>query len=261
MFAVMGRAKPGRNGHVLRNPVDPTSFMGMLCFKNGSLVREEVRDRCCGGDWGRFTELLKQRPPGNGGALGFYFASPEITPTTGDRSGVSRFDAAGNAVESFDDATEVRAVVEGKFLAMRHFGQGIGMDPAEVRRIIATGGASANTGVLQVLADVFGVPVYTLEQSDSASLGAAFRACHGHRCHEDASGFVPFAEVLSAGRGEADADVAISYCEAAQPRPNAREEYGALLERFAALQEALLEKLRQPQETPAKQRKLDTAEP
>eukprot|EP00913_Durusdinium_trenchii_P013997 g13143.t1 len=52
----------------------------------------------------------------------------------------------------------------------------------EVKRIIATGGASSNKGILQVLSDVFDVPVFTLEQSDSASLGAALRAAHGFRC-------------------------------------------------------------------------------
>ena len=47
------------------------------------------------------------------------------------------------------------------------------MDVTELNRIIATGGASNNTAILQVLADVFGVPVYTIEQSDSASANDA----------------------------------------------------------------------------------------
>ncbi|CAE8635616.1 unnamed protein product, partial [Polarella glacialis] len=153
MFAMMAKASPGSDGHVLRNPVDPSSFMGMLCFKNGALARERVLTKCCGGDWAKWSELLGQRPAGNSGAVGFYYESPEITPTTGDKSGIWRFDEAGVSVDSFDAATEVRAVLEGKFLAMRAFAQGIGMDP--VKRIIATGGASANQSILQVLSDAW----------------------------------------------------------------------------------------------------------
>ena len=50
------------------------------------------------------------------------------------------------------------------------------------KRIIATGGASSNPTITQVIADVFGAPVYTSTQTDSASLGAALRALHGAAC-------------------------------------------------------------------------------
>ena len=43
LFAVLERPQPGEDGMVLRNPVDPESYMGMLVFKNGSLSREAVR--------------------------------------------------------------------------------------------------------------------------------------------------------------------------------------------------------------------------
>eukprot|EP00931_Biecheleriopsis_adriatica_P076974 TRINITY_DN50621_c0_g1_i1.p1 TRINITY_DN50621_c0_g1~~TRINITY_DN50621_c0_g1_i1.p1 ORF type:complete len:561 (-),score=132.82 TRINITY_DN50621_c0_g1_i1:25-1707(-) len=232
MFAMMGKASPGNDGHVFRNPVDPTAYMGMLCFKNGSLAREEVCKDKCGGCWERWGNMLSERPVGNNGAVGFYYMSPEITPTTGDQLGVWRFNAAGEAVETFDDPTEVRAVLEGKFLAMRAFAQGIGTDPAEVKRIIATGGASANKGILQVLADVFGVPVLTLEQSDSASMGAAFRACQGHRSLGAPGGFVSFPEVMSTGK--------LNYKEGANPAEGAKEVYTSMLGRFKELQDKVL---------------------
>ena len=47
-----------------------------------------------------------------------------------------------------------------------------------VDTIYATGGASANRAILQVMADVFGAEVYQLEVGNSAALGAALRACH-----------------------------------------------------------------------------------
>lgn len=245
MFAMMAKASPGCDGHVLRNPVDPTSYMGMLCFKNGSLAREQVLKEHCQGDWQKMTQMLAKRPVGNNGAIGFYFQSPEITPTTGDKSGVWRFDVDGNAVDSFDGPTEVRAVLEGKFLAMRSFAQGIGMDPAEVKRIIATGGASANSSILQVLSDVFGIPVLTLEQSDSASLGAALRACQGHLSLGAPGGFVPFSQVLAKGK--------MDYKPAATPADGAKAKYTEMLERFNELQSKVLATLQD--DSPAKKQR------
>jgi len=229
MFAVMGKASPGEDGMVLRNPVDPASFMGMLVFKNGSLSREQVRKEHCDGAWDRWEKMLAETPPGNNGAIGFYFHSPEITPTTGERFGIFRFDENDKEVTSFPSAVEVRAVVESKFMAMRGFAQGIGME--SVKRIIATGGASSNRGILQVVADVFGVPVYTLDQSDSASLGAALRAAHAYRCACEGR-FVAFADVV-AGK--------IDYKSAATPTSGAEEVYGATLPRYLRLQQKLLD--------------------
>jgi xylulokinase len=48
-----------------------------------------------------------------------------------------------------------------------------------VDSIHATGGASANRDILQVMADVFGAAVYQLQVGNSAALGAALRALHG----------------------------------------------------------------------------------
>ena len=44
------------------------------------------------------------------------------------------------------------------------------------RTIHATGGASANREILQVMADVFDADVYRFDSTDSAALGAALRA-------------------------------------------------------------------------------------
>ena len=49
-----------------------------------------------------------------------------------------------------------------------------------VDTIHATGGASRNTEILQVMADVFGARVERLQISNSAALGAALRAYQSH---------------------------------------------------------------------------------
>jgi xylulokinase len=109
---------------------------------------------------------------------------------------------------------------------MRLHGTNIGIKPMS---ILATGGASRNKSIVRIIADVFGVPVYTGEQANSASLGAAYRALHGWTC-DKAEGFVPFAEVLS----EAPA-----FSKTAEPDAAAHEAYSDMLERYARLEASL----------------------
>lgn len=52
----------------------------------------------------------------------------------------------------------------------------MGFTFGENTRILATGGASANRSILQVMADVFNAPVYTQKTTEAALLGSAFRA-------------------------------------------------------------------------------------
>lgn len=55
---------------------------------------------------------------------------------------------------------QVRALIEGQFLARRAYAEEIGSHKTDNCKIIATGGASNNKSVLQVLSDVFNIPVY-----------------------------------------------------------------------------------------------------
>jgi sugar (pentulose or hexulose) kinase len=49
--------------------------------------------------------------------------------------------------------------------------------------IHATGGAAANTQILQIMADVFGAEVQRFNVGNSAALGAAIRAFHAVHLH------------------------------------------------------------------------------
>lgn len=55
---------------------------------------------------------------------------------------------------------QVRAIVEGQFVAMRAHAERIGL-PCPPNRVIATGGGSTNKHLLALLASVFGCDVYT----------------------------------------------------------------------------------------------------
>lgn len=42
----------------------------LLSYKNGSKVREKVRNKCAGGKWDEFSRLLDKTQPGNAGNIG-----------------------------------------------------------------------------------------------------------------------------------------------------------------------------------------------
>ncbi|KAF5739820.1 xylulose kinase isoform X1 [Tripterygium wilfordii] len=206
-------------GHVFTNPVDPENFMVMLVYKNASLTREgtfvifsscaffkafsnslismitlDMRNHCAEKSWDVFNKFLHQTQPLNGMYVCVYvviFAYPVgfhryiLQHFTGDTlEGLHE-----KEVEEFDPPSEVRALIEGQFLSMRGHAERFGM-PAPPKRIIATGGASANDSILHSIASIFGCDIYTVERPDSASLGAALRAAHGWLCNKKGN-FVP----------------------------------------------------------------------
>ncbi|KAK0575779.1 hypothetical protein LWI29_006929 [Acer saccharum] len=200
VFGITHDPQPGLEGHVFPNPVDPESYMVMLVYKNASLTREDVRDRCAKKSWEVFNKYLQQTPPLNGGKMGFYYKEHEILPplpvgfhryilTSSTEEALNGFTEV--EVKEFDPPSEVRAVIEGQLLSKRGHAERSGL-PSPPKRIIATGGASANQSILSSMAAIFGSDVYTVEKSDSASLGAALRAAHGYLCSMKGS-FVPIA--------------------------------------------------------------------
>ncbi|HTX64199.1 MAG TPA: FGGY family carbohydrate kinase [Opitutaceae bacterium] len=160
------RTDPSLDGSVFGAPTG--SYMGLVCFKNGSLARERVRD-AHGMNWDAFSRALRATRPGNGGALMLPWFEPEITPPVA-YPGVRRY-----GLDAADGPANVRAVVEAQMMALANHAQWMGVRAKEIR---ATGGAAANRDILQVMADVHGVEVRPLEVGNSACLGAALRAWH-----------------------------------------------------------------------------------
>jgi xylulokinase len=74
LFGTSSDPKPsGEEGHIFCNPIDPDSFMALICYKNGSLTREAVRNFAAESSWTKFNEILQNTPAGNNGHIGFYF--------------------------------------------------------------------------------------------------------------------------------------------------------------------------------------------
>ncbi|VVC30671.1 Pre-C2HC domain,Carbohydrate kinase, FGGY, N-terminal,Carbohydrate kinase, FGGY, C-terminal [Cinara cedri] len=164
-------------GHVLVSPINEDAYMVLLCFKNGSLTRERLRNHYANESWDDFNTLLERTPRGNFGYLGLYYDEQEIIPWI---HGDYRFDKNDTLMDRFPSREiEIKALIEGQFIAKRAHAEFLGYNIDTKTRIIATGGASTNNTILQILSDVFNAPVYTQEAVNSAVLGAAYQAKHG----------------------------------------------------------------------------------
>jgi xylulokinase len=164
------RIDPSCAANVFGSPAG--GYMSLVCFKNGSLARERIRDEHKL-DWQAFSRALRDTPAGNNGAIMLPWFEPEITPSV-LKPGVRRFD-----LDAADARVNVRAVVEAQMMAMALHSGWMG---GRVDRIRATGGASANREILQVMADVFAAEVVASTSRgaavNTACLGAALRAYH-----------------------------------------------------------------------------------
>jgi xylulokinase len=183
---------------------------------------EKIRELYGIADWGKFGGLLAQTRPGNGGAILLPWFEAEIVPRV-NQPGIHRFD-----LEEKDAAANCRAIFEAQMLSMRLHSQWMRVSP---ERIFATGGASNDLALLQVMADVMNCRVLRIEVSKSAALGAALQAAHGWLA---ATGEKPKWEKLTAGFCDPIAGSEI------RPDKKAAKIYDQLIEKYAACERASL---------------------
>ncbi|RPD64124.1 D-xylulose kinase [Lentinus tigrinus ALCF2SS1-7] len=163
--------------HLLSHPTTQDAHIAMLCYKNGALAREQVRDQYANGHWTRFNELVEQRPVGNGGYMGFYFPLPEIIPpnvqgsffyNTSDPSDVKPIPDS-----EIPPTAHPRAILESQFLSIRSRIRAImPPDAPPLQRLVLSGGSSANAVIRQVAADIFGMRVFVAGKEGAAEGGA-----------------------------------------------------------------------------------------
>ncbi|AEO68999.1 uncharacterized protein THITE_2118925 [Thermothielavioides terrestris NRRL 8126] len=200
--------KPDPSYHFFNHPTTPGQYMFMLCYKNGGLAREKVRDAlpkpADGGSsadpWTTFNKHALATPPldvrpgsSDRAKLGLYFYLPEIVPNI--RAGTWRYTcnaADGSdlqeAAQGWPAETDARAIVESQALSMRLRSQKLVASPdsgggrrlpAQPRRIYLVGGGSLNPAIARVLGDVLGGAdgVYKLDVGGNAcALGGAYKA-------------------------------------------------------------------------------------
>jgi xylulokinase len=199
--------------------------MTLICFKNGSLAREKIRDAGGIKDWKKFGAALKAAPPGNNGGILLPWFEAEIVPRV-NQPGIHRFD-----LDKKDAAANCRAIVEAQMMTMRLHSQWMKVAPD---RIFATGGASQNPPILQVMADVMNCRVERIEISKSAALGAALRAAQGWLVH---AGEKPKWEKVVAGFTAPVPNSEI------RPNPKATRVYDQLIKKYAACEREALKQI------------------
>ncbi|KAI1105920.1 cation efflux family-domain-containing protein [Jackrogersella minutella] len=190
--------KPDPSYHFMNHPTTKGHFMFMLCYKNGGLAREKVRDKLpkpsSADPWESFNKQVLETPPldvraeGDKAKLGLYFPLPEIVPNV--KAGTWRYtcDAAdGSDLQETGDwgaEADARTIVESQALSMRLRSHNLvsppdNLLPAQPRRIYLVGGGSLNPAIARVVGDVLGGAdgVYRLDVGGNAcALGGAYKA-------------------------------------------------------------------------------------
>jgi len=162
--------------HLLTHPTqtNPPAHIAMLCYKNGALAREEVRDKYASKSWDEFNKQIESTPAGNDGYVAFYFPLLEIIPPNIQGN---FFFKDTKPVDSMPVSHHARAILESQFLSIKRRIKVIMPSNAPpLKRLIITGGTSANKVIRQFAADVFGMDVYTAETKESAGVGGALLA-------------------------------------------------------------------------------------
>lgn len=171
------------NSHLLTHPTEREGHIAMLCYKNGALAREYVRDHHASKDWEKFNSLVQSTPTGNDGYMGFYFPLYEIIPTNvvGDY-----FFFNGKAVPSFPDSRyHPRAILESQLLSIKSRILSIlphddptHPDAVHLKRLLLTGGSSANEVIRQMAADILDLDTYVAESKEGGTVGGALLAMY-----------------------------------------------------------------------------------
>lgn len=198
--------KPDPATHFFNHPTTPGLHMFMLCYKNGGLAREHVRDaidRKRGGSavenpWEIFDKALLEAPAmgqkteSDPMKMGLFFPRPEIVPNV--RAGQWRFNydpkeqSLEETTSGWDIPTdEARAIVESQFLSLRLRSRELTSAPVkglppQPKRVYLVGGGSRNKAIAKIAGEILGGHdgVYKLDVGENAcALGAAYKAVWG----------------------------------------------------------------------------------
>ncbi|KAJ7931498.1 hypothetical protein B0H13DRAFT_2247568 [Mycena leptocephala] len=221
--------------HLLAHPTTLDAQIAMLCYKNGALAREQVRDQYCERDWSLFNKAVESTPAGNNSYMGLYFPLPEIIPP----NIVGNFfyktlENKAAAVESIPGDAHPRAILESQFLSIRSRIAAILPPHApQLHRLVVTGGSSANETIRQLAADLFGMKVYVSQTKEAAGMGGALLAKYAWwRAGNGGTG--TFEEMMGG-------EVVGMQC-VAEPKPEVTKVYDSLISIYQQCEEAALKK-------------------
>lgn len=199
---------PDPSYHFMNHPTTAGLYMFMLCYKNGGLAREHIRNEVnsssSNSSWDKFDSLALSTPALSQASdkasmrMGLYFPRPEIVPNVEAGQWRYNYDAAADKLESISndfDSTDARGIVEsqmlslrlrsGKLVAPHESDEKMNTDnslPPQPRRVYLVGGGSANPAIARICGDVLGgvEGIYRLDIGGNAcALGSAYKAVWG----------------------------------------------------------------------------------
>jgi xylulokinase len=192
--------KPDPATHFFNSPTTPGLYMFMLCYKNGGLAREKVRDAINQASstekdsWQTFDkDLLSVKELATTDSqpmqLGLYFPRPEIIPNLPQGEWHYEYDPATDNLTKTSKVRDApkedaRVIVESQMLSLRLRSQDLvhspgGDLPPQPRRVYVVGGGSRNKAIAKVAGEVLGGSdgVWKLDVGENAcALGSAYKA-------------------------------------------------------------------------------------
>jgi xylulokinase len=192
-------------------------WLPLVCTMNVTVATESAR-ALFGWDLAKMEEAIAAAPAGAEGLLFLPYLTGERTPNLPRGSGVLH----GLTPRNMRPGNVARAAMEGATLGLA-YGlnrlRALGLRPAEIR---LTGGGSQSAAWRQICADVFNLPVFGLQTSEGAALGAAIQAAWTFLMVESKP--VPLREL-------AERFVRPDDKSRAEPQPGKRQIYQDLLNR------------------------------
>ncbi|MCJ1286652.1 hypothetical protein MMC26_005998 [Xylographa opegraphella] len=201
---------PDPSTHFFNHPTTPGLYMFMLCYKNGGLAREQIRDHINAivpnmdttqphnpKSWNTFDQIVLSSPAlGQASAesdpmkLGLFFPRPEIVPNLPAGEWRYTYTPSTRTLNATSEGWkkphhDARAIVESQLLSLRLRSRALvpadtgSGTPPQPRRVYLVGGGSQNSAIAKVAGEVLGgvEGVWKLDVGQNAcALGAAYKA-------------------------------------------------------------------------------------
>lgn len=210
VLMVTDQYRPSANYHLFIHPTIPNHYMAMICYSNGALARERVRDSLNeenGHDsdpWRLFDEAVLDPKLDTSNKIGVYFPLAEIVPRVKATEKRAIFDIKTGAIQEYVEKFnnrfyDAKMIVESQALSCRAriapllsggstTGKKVRFDYEEIamgeylekkpKRVFYVGGGSKNNAIVAKFSEVLGASQgnYRLETPNSCALGGCFKA-------------------------------------------------------------------------------------
>ena len=190
---------PSPNHHLFIHPTIPNHYMAMICYCNGSLAREKIRDEMnnnTSGDWEAFDRDVLDKEGSTSTEIGIYFPLGEIVPSVNATYKRAKFDIKTGEISELVDkfGNDAKNIVESQALSCRaritpllfdkHYftdlsSEKIKFDYSELpiseysksrpNRVFFVGGASKNDAIVKKYADILGAKIGNYRFSNTSN--------------------------------------------------------------------------------------------